>query len=206
MPGKSLPALILAGGKSSRMGQEKSLLWLGDNTILGHIVRRLTPQVSALYLNAPHEYPGATELHHLPDTLDGHLGPLAGILSGLKHIEKAHPLQTHLLTVPSDSPFLPTDLARKLMARMKEGTIVVATSAGRDHPVFGLWPVALADDLQKWLQNPMNRRIHDFLRRHPYVAVDFPLLDTTHGPLDPFLNINTPDDFELAQAFAGELQ
>ncbi|WP_313791063.1 molybdenum cofactor guanylyltransferase MobA [Neorhizobium turbinariae] len=204
---KSLPpALILAGGKSSRMGEEKTLLTIGSDTILRHIVRRLMPQVSSVYLNAPTTFTELPKLPRVPDTLNGQIGPLAGVLAGLRHAKGSHPDQTHLLTVPSDSPFLPTDLVSQLSAAVRENNdVIIASSGGRDHPVFGLWPVSLADDLEAWLAEPDNRRIHAFLRRHPTVTVDFPFKETPQGLLDPFLNINTPDDLELARRFADEL-
>lgn len=204
---KSLPpALILAGGKSSRMGEEKTLLTIGSDTILRHIVRRLMPQVAAVYLNAPTTFMELPELPRVPDTVDGQVGPLAGVLAGLRHEKGSHPDQTHLLTVPSDSPFLPTNLVSQLSAAVrKNNDVVIASSGGRDHPVFGLWPVSLADDLEAWLADPDNRRIHAFLRRHPTMTVDFPFKETLQGLLDPFLNINMPGDLELARRFAGEL-
>ncbi|TDK37595.1 molybdenum cofactor guanylyltransferase MobA [Rhizobium deserti] len=197
------PGLILAGGRSSRMGTEKALLDLGDQPLLAHVARRLAPQVSVVKLNAPPGFPAPLALPLLPDTLAGQLGPLAGVLAGLGHLQ---PGETHLLTVPCDSPFFPLDLAARLRAQADdENSIVVAASDGRLHPVFCLWPRAIAEDLQDWLADPDNRRIQAFLRRHRMVTVDFSLIDTPEGTIDPFLNINTPEDLETARRFAGLL-
>jgi len=200
------PGLILAGGKSSRMGSVKAFLEIGGDTILGHIVRRLIPQVSSVTLNASESFPDPLGLRLLPDRHGGQIGPLAGVLSGLRDLQDRGVTATHLLTVPSDSPFLPVDLVARLQAETPgPETTVIAASDGRDHPVFGLWPLSIADDLETWLSNPDNRRIKAFFQRHRVVTVEFAMIETSHGLLDPFFNINTPEDLEEARRFAEEL-
>jgi molybdopterin-guanine dinucleotide biosynthesis protein A len=197
------PGLILAGGKSSRMGTDKAFLKIGGDSILGHMVRRLKSQVCEVILNAPKGFPNPLGLRLVPDLTGSQAGPLAGVLSGLRDVVDHGLPATHLLTVPSDSPFFPADLAARLQAGTDDAmTIVITASGGRDHPVFGLWPLAIADDLEDWLSNPENRRIKAFLQRHRLVTVDFPMVETDFGPLDPFFNINTPQDLEEARRFA----
>jgi molybdenum cofactor guanylyltransferase len=197
------PGLILAGGKSSRMGSNKALLTIGGNTVLGHVLRRLGPQVSSLAVNAPTPLPGCEALPHLADTTPGQLGPLAGILTGMRHYAETTPEARHILTVPCDSPFLPHNLTERLAdVRPDARTVVVASSLGRNHPVFALWPLALADDLEAWLTSDENRRINGFLARHQTVTVDFAPVGTAMGTLDPFLNINTPEDLARANLFS----
>jgi len=202
------PGLVLAGGRSSRMGADKAFLDIGGDTILAHVVRRLGPQVSEITLNAPAEFPNPLGLRLVPDRISGQIGPLAGVFSGLRDMRARGPGATHLLTVPSDSPFVPLDLVRRLEAGAGDpNAIVIAVSDGRDHPVFGLWPVSIADDLGSWLAGPDNRRIRDFLRRHPLVTVEFAMIETPHGLLDPFFNINTPEDVaEAERLLAGEIR
>ncbi|WP_105382183.1 molybdenum cofactor guanylyltransferase MobA [Neorhizobium alkalisoli] len=200
------PGLILAGGKSSRMGTDKALLEIGGDTILGHTVRRLGPQVREIALNAPEGFPNPVGLRLVPDRMGNQVGPLAGVLSGLRDIIARGLPATHLLTVPSDTPFFPTDLVTRLEAGTDDArTIVIPASGERDHPVFGLWPLAIADDLETWLSNPENRRIKTFLHRHRQVTVKFPMIETASGPFDPFFNINTPEDLAEARRFAGML-
>ncbi len=200
------PGLILAGGKSSRMGSDKGLLTIGGQTILEHIAYRLRPQVSELTLNAPTDFPSFLGLRCVADRIDGQIGPLAGVLSGLRDIEARGLSATHLLTVPSDSPFVPHDLVSRLASAADDAeAIVITASDGRNHPVFGLWPVSIADDLERWLSDPENRRIKAFFERHPVATVEFPMIETPNGLLDPFFNINTPDDLDEARRFAEEL-
>jgi molybdopterin-guanine dinucleotide biosynthesis protein A len=196
------PALILAGGKSSRMGSDKLLLPFGGDTLLAHILARLVPQVSTITLNAG---PGLSPAHGIrvvPDTLPGQPGPLAGVLAGLRDLAERQTGDTHLLTVPSDVPFFPTDLVARLQEPAPDTNgITIAASDGRTHPVFGLWPVALADDLEDCLRDPQNRRMSAFIARHPTVAVPWNLLETPVGLLDPFMNVNTPADLDEARRF-----
>lgn len=197
------PGLILAGGRSSRMGKNKAQLQLGRDSILGHVVRRLAPQVSKLAINSADPFPGLDTYIHVADSLAGQLGPLAGILTGMRHYLAIEPETSHFASAPCDSPFLPLDLVSQLTAAcISSETIVIATSLERRHPVFGLWPVALAEDLERWLLNGDNRRIGAFLDRHHLVTVDFPPLQTRYGSLDPFFNINTPEELAHASTFA----
>jgi molybdopterin-guanine dinucleotide biosynthesis protein A len=158
-------------------------------------------------LNAPESFPNPLALPLLPDVISGQVGPLAGVLSGLRRIQAGGVEAGHVLTVPCDSPFFPLDLVQSLQdGAGGQEVIVVAASQGRGHPVFGLWPTGIADDLQHWLSDENNRRIMTFLDRHRVVTVDFPLLEAEAGHLDPFLNINTPDDLAEAMCFLGVLE
>ena len=203
------PAVILAGGLSRRMGTDKTSVLLGGRTLLAHVAARLRPQVASLALNAPPDFveadlgeEGATDLPLVPDTLAGRPGPLAGILAALRHARATAPSASHVLVAPVDSPFLPNDLVARLHAALTGAeTIAVAHSLGAMHPVCGLWPVVLADDLESFLAEPDNRRVKAFLARHSTAAVDFPPITTAAGLLDPFLNVNTPGDLAQAHLF-----
>ncbi|WP_244618092.1 molybdenum cofactor guanylyltransferase MobA [Rhizobium sp. RU35A] len=203
------PGVILAGGRSRRMGQNKADVLLGPKTLLAHVVDRIRPQVSTLALNVAEDAFGdikddgrGTALPRVPDTLPGRRGPLAGILAAMRHTAASHPHVTHVLTVPVDSPFLPGDLmARFAEVATTSEAIAIASSDGNLHPVCGLWPVSLADTLQTFLEGPDEPRVKGFLEGQKTSVVDFELRVTALGPLDPFLNVNTPDDLETARRF-----
>lgn len=206
-----LPGMILAGGLSSRMGETKAFLDIRPGeTIIARIIATLSPQVDSLLLNAPGEFGRVQGLFphmpRIPDTTAGELGPLAGVLSGLRHFAAARPQATHLLTAPSDSPFLPRNLAELLWQAIDSPQMIaVAVSNGRKHPVFAIWPVALADDLASWIAADDKRRMNAFLARHRVATVDFPEISTGLGPLDPFYNINTPEELAEARRFAAAM-
>lgn len=197
-----VPGLILAGGLSRRMGSNKALSILGGEPLLSRVIRRTAPQVSHLVLNAPAGWADAFGLPLVPDTKDGHAGPLAGVLAGMRHMAETVPQAGHFLTVPADSPFFPDDLASRLLDHVTaDNSVVIAASSGQVHPVFGLWPVSIADDLEQWLLNEENRRIRSFLARHASLGVSFPPVESLNGSIDPFFNINTPDELSKAEIF-----
>jgi molybdopterin-guanine dinucleotide biosynthesis protein A len=189
--------VILAGGRAARMGGgDKGLLPLGDTTILDRVVGRLGRQVSPLALNANGD-PARFARFGLPvlgDSVAGYPGPLAGVLAGLDWAA-ALGLDA-VVTVAADTPFFPEDLVVRLgHAAETAGTPVVlaATSSGR-HPTFGLWRVDLRGDLRRSLRDG-TRKVMDWADRHGAATAMFP--DT---PVDPFLNVNTPEDLARARA------
>ncbi|HET7412774.1 MAG TPA: NTP transferase domain-containing protein, partial [Pararhizobium sp.] len=136
-----------------------------------------------------------------PDVVTGFAGPLAGIHAAMLHAA-ALPGVTHVITAAADTPFLPADLVRRLAAAVATPqTIALAASAGRVHPVIGLWPVALADELGLWLLSAQTLSVRAWTEGQETVTVPF----SADGPRDPFFNINTPEDLATAaRAIAGQ--
>jgi molybdopterin-guanine dinucleotide biosynthesis protein A len=196
----AFPCVILAGGLSRRMGTNKSLVRLGGRTLLEHIVERLSPQAGAMALNGDRDWHEPSGLRRVPDTFSEKLGPLAGILAAMRDTASHHPAATHVLTVPTDAPLLPADLMARLAAAVTSTrSIAVASSDGNLHPVVGLWPLALADNLEAWIVTDEKRRVRHFLQRHQAIEVDFPVVETPVGRFDPFLNLNTPEELAAAE-------
>lgn len=195
---------ILAGGQGRRMGGDKPLTGLAGRPLLAHVARRLAPQVGRLMLNAngdPARFAGIAELQGLPvvpDTAPDQPGPLAGLLAVLEWAARMQPAARHVLSVPADCPFLPHDLASRLALAAGDGVALARTAAAdgsaHSHPVVGLWPLTLRDDLRTALLVEGQRRVGQWAARHRPTFVDWP--DT---PLDPFLNVNTPDDLAAAE-------
>jgi molybdenum cofactor guanylyltransferase len=191
---KRLPGVILAGGLSSRMGGgDKGLLPLGQGTVLDAVLGRIGPQLGPLAINAngdPARF-ARFGLPMLPDGLPGFLGPLAGVLAAMDWAlaQRAE----WVVTVPSDTPFLPPDL----VARLSEpgASVVIAATDDRLHPTCALWSVTLRDDLAQTLARG-ERKVRDFTNRHGAAVVSF-----GPGPPDPFFNINTPADLAQAQGW-----
>ena len=192
----SLPGVILAGGRSRRMGGgDKALMLLDHRAVLDHVVASLRPQVSALAINAngdPARFAGFG-LPVIADSVLEHPGPLAGILAGLDWAAARFPEAVHLVTVAGDMPFLPDDLVRRLEAPRHAG-LVCATSAGRLHPVAALWPLSIRPELHRALVDRGIRKVADFIGGHHSISVDFPV-----GEVDPFFNVNSPDDLATAR-------
>ncbi|WP_102226567.1 molybdenum cofactor guanylyltransferase MobA [Acidimangrovimonas sediminis] len=195
---KPIPCMILAGGKSERMGTDKALTDLAGAPLIAHAIGRLAHQVSALAINSNGESAlyARFDLPVLADSVAGRPGPLAGILRAM---EWAAPQGvSHVMTVATDMPFLPYDLAPRMRMVMRPGRIVVPHSPAGLQPVCALWPVELAGPLRDWLRSGPTRRVRDFMLHHPHDVLTFP----PPGPdaPDPFFNANTPEDLALAEA------
>ncbi len=195
---------ILAGGLARRMGGgDKGLVRLGGRHVLDHVIERLEPQVSRVILNANGD-PDRFSAYGLPvvaDTVEGFAGPLAGVLAGLEWA-RSNTDAEWVATAATDTPFFPTDFVERMLAAIaNEGAgMACAASDGRHHPVFGLWPVRLADDLRHALVDEDVRKVDAWTARYKLVAVEF-----ASQPHDPFFNVNRPEDVDEAERIAREL-
>ena len=194
--------VILAGGRATRMdGGDKALLPLGGATLLDHVVTRLAPQCDRLVLNANGD-PARFARFGLPvvaDSAPDYPGPLAGVLAGLDRA--AEEGAEMIVTVAADTPFFPPDLVTRLSeaARAANTPIALAASPGEDaaprrHPIFALWPVTLREDLRTSLAGGQ-RKVVAWAERHGAATALFEA-----GAIDPFFNVNTPQDLAHAQA------
>ena len=190
--------LLLAGGQSRRMGGgDKALRMLGGVTLLERVLERLRPQVDALLLNAngdPSRF-ARFALPVVPDSIPGFAGPLAGVLAGLDWAAAQGPDYPYIVSVATDAPFLPDDLVMRLTNGLMEAgaDLACAASGGRVHPVFGLWPVRLREDLRRAMADDEIRKVDRWTARHRLMTVTF-----ADMPVDPFFNANRPEDFEAA--------
>ena len=201
---KDVVGVLLAGGQSRRMGgRDKSLIALAGKPMIAHVIERLEPQVGSLIINsnAPAAQFEAFALPVVADSVTGFAGPLAGVLAGMRWAREHGSGARFVATAATDTPFFPTDFVARLHARADDATIALAASNDRLHPVFGLWPVALADDLEQWLLGGDNRKVLAWVDRHKLAEVAFLPL---HG-VDPFFNANTPEELAEAETIAREL-
>jgi molybdopterin-guanine dinucleotide biosynthesis protein A len=195
-----IAGLLLAGGQSRRMGGgDKALMNLGGETLLARIVSRVRPQVGPLLLNAngdPARF-ASFGLPVVPDIVEGYAGPLAGVLTGLEWTRAHAPGCAYVASFACDAPFVPRDLVAKLSAAMAHAAadMACATSGGREHPVFALWPVRLADDLRRAVVEEGVRKVDAWTARYRMARSDFPT-----DPIDPFFNVNAPDDMRAAES------
>jgi molybdopterin-guanine dinucleotide biosynthesis protein A len=184
-------------------GGDKALRLVAGRSLLAHVVERLRPQVATLVLNAngdPARFAGFG-LPVVADGVPGFAGPLAGILAGLDWAARHRPDLSHVASVATDAPFLPRDLVARLAAALAaaDADLACAASGGRTHPVFGLWPVRLREDLRGALCGEGVRKVDRWTARHKLVTVDFP-----DQPVDPFFNANRPEDLEAAAALVAD--
>lgn len=180
-------------------GGDKCLRTLGGESLLARAIARADPQVGTLVLNAngdPTRFAGYG-LPVIHDVVEGYAGPLAGVLSGLEWAAAKRPDVAHVATMPTDAPFFPDDFVSRLAdAVRREGAdLACAASGGRSHPVFGLWSVRLKDDLRAALVGEGLRKIDAWTARYRLATVEF-----AAGAIDPFFNVNTPEDLAEAES------
>ena len=194
--------LILAGGLARRMGGgDKPLTRIGGTTILSRVLERMRPQCTQLILNAngdPSRF-ADTGLPVIADDVPGFAGPLAGILAGLDWAAAHAPDVEYVASVPGDCPFLPRDLVARLHQAQVDSDkpLACARSGEWRHPVVGVWPVALRADLRHALTKEDLRKIELWTARHGVALADWPA-----EPIDPFFNVNTPEDAAAAERLA----
>ncbi len=201
LPKSAIAGVLLAGGQSRRMGGgDKGLIDIGGATMLGRVIERLSPQVVQLAINANGD-PARFSQFGLPvvaDTIEGHVGPLAGVLAGMRWAQTSAPDARHIVTASTDAPFLPPDLGARLaseLAATPENAIALARSGGHLHPVIGLWPVDLADDLETALGEGVRKVLH-WTDRHGTLGVEFEFTEIAGRAIDPFFNANTPEELD----------
>jgi molybdopterin-guanine dinucleotide biosynthesis protein A len=196
--------LVLAGGLARRMGGgDKALIEIGGVSILDRVLATLSAQCTGIIINAngdPARF-ADTGVPVIPDNVPDYPGPLAGILAGLDWLAGQDNGVEWMVSVPGDCPFLPDDLVEKLhQARRKMGTgvpLACARSGAWRHPTVALWPLALRADLRKALVEEGLRKIEVWTARHSVAIADWP-----DQPIDPFFNVNTPEDAERATRIA----
>jgi molybdopterin-guanine dinucleotide biosynthesis protein A len=181
------------------------LLELAGIPLLSHVVDRLTPQVSGLVLNAngnPERF-AKFGLPVVADSIGGFAGPLAGVLAGMDYA--ATQGSSHIVTAAADTPFFPHDLVSRLVEGAKASSSGMAMAATDTpprgvsrHPTFALWPVALREDLRQALRDG-TRKVVLWTDRHDCVNVLF-----EGSGIDPFFNVNTPEDMTRAEQILQE--
>ncbi|MFD1197305.1 molybdenum cofactor guanylyltransferase [Brucella gallinifaecis] len=210
---KRIAGVIIAGGKSSRMqadgiAGDKFLQLLGAQTVLEQVAARISPQVDHLFINTN------TDHHNLPDlsvsviadTHCNHGGPLVGLKTAFEYARDF----PFVLSVTADCPFIPQDLMSRLYERQQKtnAPIVIASSNGQLHPIFGLWKTDLLQPLNTWLEHTDKASVLAFARSIGFEVVDFPFqpLPKTTGIYDPFFNINKAEDLINARKLHEALQ
>ncbi len=192
--------VILAGGLARRMGGaaespgDKALIMLGGRTLLDRAVERFAPQIDSIVINANGDGSRfSTELAVIPDLDESRSGPLAGVLAGLDYAKREG--ASHIVTIAVDTPFFPNNLVSglKQSAEAQGVPLACAKTGDRTHPVFGFWPVALAEDLQEAMDAGM-RKVDRWTGKHGCAEAVFEA-----EPFDPFFNVNTPEDLIEAE-------
>ena len=187
--------IILSGGKSRRMGSDKSFKKIKKKYMIDLVIERARKQVSCLAINSNNQKNTFTNKYNLeiiPDCISGDLGPLVGILTGLEWVKEKNNKSKWVMFFPVDSPFFPNNLVKKFSDGLNDEKIVMAQSNNRLHPVFSMWRTELSENLKDSLKNGI-RKIEDFTKKIQTRVVNFSFIS-----YDPFFNVNRPDDLKKA--------
>jgi molybdopterin-guanine dinucleotide biosynthesis protein A len=196
----NIAGVLLAGGLARRMGGgDKPLRTIAGHSLLELVIERVRPQVSVLMLNANGD-PARFAVYGLPvvaDSVADNPGPLAGVLAGLDWAAANRPDCEMIVSVPTDAPFLPTNLVVRMgeLMHAQSADLACAASGGQAHPVIGLWPVRLRHELRHALVAEGIRKVDVWTGRYCLATVSFP-----DKPIDPFFNANRPEDLDAAAA------
>ena len=191
-----IPAVVLAGGKGSRLGDgEKALTPILGKNLIDHVRKRLEDQVSAMALSIRTLSPWALELGLpiLEDLPNPNRGPLGGVAAALAWAASQTPQPKWVLTVPVDTPFLPADLCKKLTTADQKTDVAVAASGNRVHHTVAAWRPTLAEKLLDAICSDA-LSVRRFQEKIQTVEIPWAVID-----MDPFMNINTPKDLEIAE-------
>ena len=200
--------VVLAGGQARRMnGLDKPLLPLAGTRLIDRAIAQLAPQVGQMIISGNGDLARfETDVPVLADGLGEYAGPLAGILTAMRWAQANAPHCFYVISVAADTPFFPPDLVDRFVMAMggPEPSIVLAQSGEHIHPTFGLWPVVLADDLEAFLADG-GRKVRQWAGQNPCSHASFTGMMIDGLEIDPFFNINEPDDIEVAEAIADGL-
>jgi len=196
--------VVLAGGRSRRFkGVDKSLEILAGRPLIQRVLEKAGPQVDELVISTngdPSRFSGITAAVVIVDDMKGHQGPLAGLAACLSWLAEERPEVRWIATFPVDGPFFPGHLVASLSAEaLPKGVPAFASSGGRAHPVFGLWPIGIEPELRRYLVKRKRSSLVDFIKSQDGIEVAF----AENSP-DPFFNINTELDFSRAEAMCRE--
>jgi len=197
MEDNNILAVVLAGGKSKRFGEDKNQIKLGDKTLLEHVLSKINNKFEEVLIVSSHnlEIKTSENITIIPDCFDD-FGPLAGVLSSMKWIKENQKQYKWVATFPSDTPFFDISIIEeyKKKININDSSLYFIRSNNKRHNIFGLWSIDLLDILEDDLKNNNFRKVEDWANKIGVKTIDIEV-----NEFDPFFNINTKEDFEKAK-------
>tara|TARA_S200000501_G_scaffold374057_1_gene422743 strand:- start:113 stop:736 length:624 start_codon:yes stop_codon:yes gene_type:complete len=203
MTENNILGIILAGGKSSRFGEDKSTAKLGSKTLLDHTISKIENEFDEiLVISNNEEYSFKNKkIHTIKDCLEGQLGPLVGILTAMKWVKKNNKNYKWIASFPCDTPFFDVKLISELKTKTQETSkkLIFFNSNKKRHNIFGLWSIELMKTLEHDLIKQNFRKVEDWANK-----IGTNIIYIENKKFDQFFNINTKEDFEEAKKILKE--
>ena len=199
MEDNNILAVVLAGGKSKRFGEDKNQIKLGDKTLLEHVLSKINNKFEEILIVSSHnlKIKKSENITIIPDCFDD-FGPLAGVLSSMKWVKENQKQYKWVATFPSDTPFFDISIIEEYKKRINinDSSLYFIRSNNKRHNIFGLWSIDLLDVLEDDLKNNNFRKVEDWADKIGVKTIDIEV-----NEFDPFFNINTKEDFEKAKKY-----
>ena len=197
MKDNNILAVVLAGGRSKRFGEDKNHIKLGDKTLLDHVLFKINNKFKEILIVSSHnlEIKKSENITIIPDCLDN-FGPLAGVLSSMKWVKKNQKQYKWVATFPSDTPFFDVSIIEQYKKRtnINESLLYFVKSNNKRHNIFGLWSIDLLETLEDDLVKNNFRKVEEWANK-----IGVKTIDVEIKKFDPFFNINTKEDLEEAK-------
>ncbi len=186
--------VVLAGGKSKRFGQDKSNVKLDGRSLLEHTLNKIKPKLKTILIVSNNQT--LKEYATIKDCIDGHLGPLVGVLSAMKWIKKNNYSFNWIVTFPCDTPFFDNSLIDKFIESSKsnDSSLYFAKSEKKRHNIFGLWSLKLIEILEEDILKNNYRKVEKWANK-----IGVKTINISYKEFDPFFNINTKEDLAEAE-------
>ena len=198
MNDNNILAVILAGGKSKRFGEDKNLVKLGSLSLIEHVIQKVKEKFKKILIIANNDLKieKSNDIEVIPDHIKGNLGPLIGILTAMKWAKKSNSNYKWIATFPSDTPFFDISIIEKYEKKIIEddSLLYFVTSSEKRHNIFGLWSIDLLDVLEEDLLKNNFRKVEDWANK-----IGVKTINIKFEKFDPFLNINTKEDLSKAE-------
>ena len=202
MEDNNILGVVLAGGKSSRFGEDKNHIKLGNKTLLEHVLYKINNKFpeTLIVSNRPLKIQITKKITIIEDCFEN-LGPLVGVLSSMKWIKENKKTFKWIATFPSDTPFFETSIIEEYKKRIttNESSLYFVKSNNKRHNIFGLWSIDLLQTLENDIVKNNFRKVEDWANKIGVKTIDIEI-----KKFDPFFNINTKEDFEIAKRILKE--
>ena len=202
MEDNNILGVVLAGGKSRRFGEDKNHIKLGNKTLLEHVLFKIINKFHETLIVASHPLKiQITKKVTIIEDCYRNFGPLAGVLSSMKWIKENKKTFKWVATFPSDTPFFETSIIEEYEKKItaNESLLYFIKSNNKRHNIFGLWSIDLLETLENDLVKNNFRKVEDWANKIGVKTIDIEI-----KKFDPFFNINTKEDFEIAKRILKE--